>query len=125
VNRLAFSVLHLLIAAIFNFLVVGCSTLDFSASGKTPFKISAQPHNEIETVVEGSVDFYFWGRSPGSRKVDLEEIERSHGLINPGYVSVEQFTGFKSVLYTIVSLGLYCPVDYRIVLLSNKGPHLK
>lgn len=98
----------------------GCTSLNFIASGRTPFKIAANANSEQSVEIEGTSDFYFWGISPGNATIDLEDHENRLGLNLPSYVSVYQTTSLKSVFYTIATLGLYCPADYKIVVLTSK-----
>ena len=100
----------------------GCSTVEFVAEGKTPFKISMGKNSEKEVEVNSSADFYFWGKSPGHATIDLEDFSNTFGLELPSAVAVSQTTSFKSIVYSIVTLGLYCPVDIRVSLLTKKGP---
>lgn len=118
-NRHTFCVLSLFIISS---MFASCSSLNFVAGGKTPFKISAGKNSDQTVVAEGSADFYFWGKSPGSMKIDLEDLENKLGLNYPSYVSVEQTTSWKSFFFTAVTLGLYCPVDYKIKVLTAKEP---
>lgn len=100
------------------FILGGCSHVDFLAGGNTPFKISAEKNSDETVVVEGTADFYFWGQAPAESKVDLEDFETKLGMTKPSFVSVEQTFGFKSLFYTFVTLGLYCPVDYKVKMLK-------
>lgn len=99
-------------------LAPGCTSLSFIASGRTPFRISANSKSEKSVAIEGKNDFYFWGKSPGVGIVDLEDQSNRLGLTLPSYVSVEQTTGWKSFFYSVLTLGLYCPQDYKIVVLT-------
>ncbi|MDO9184180.1 MAG: hypothetical protein Q7U04_17330 [Bacteriovorax sp.] len=103
-------------------LLVSCGSLSFVASGRTPFKISAGKNSEHAESIESSADFYFWGKFPENTVIDLEDISMKLGLEEPSYVVVEQSTSLKNFFLTIVTLGLYCPVNYKISLLTNKGP---
>jgi hypothetical protein len=98
-----------------------CSNLSFVASGKTPFKISVGKKSEKLVEKEATADFYFWGKSPKIFVIDLEDFGHEFGLEEPSNVTISQTLSFKSFLYTIVTLGLYCPVDYKISALSNKA----
>jgi hypothetical protein len=98
----------------------GCTSLNFIASGRTPFKIAANPNSEKTVEIEGTSDFFFWGMSPGRSNIDLEDHGNRLGLNLPSYVSIYQTTTWKSVFYTIVTFGLYCPADYKIVVLTSK-----
>lgn len=100
----------------------GCSSINFVAEGNTPFQISAGHNSDQIVEVEDSTDFYFWGESPGVAKINLEEIEAKLGMTRPSFVSVEQTISMKSLFYTFVTFGLYCPVDYKIKMLKVTEP---
>jgi hypothetical protein len=102
--------------------ITSCSSLEFIAGGSTPFKISVGKNSEKVVEIESTADFYFWGNSPGYSVIDLEDHGNELGLERPSFVAIEQRISWKSVFYTIVTLGLYCPVDYKISLLTDKGP---
>ncbi len=97
-----------------------CSSLNFIASGKTPFKIIALSKSDRKVSIEGTEDFYFWGMLPKNVDIDLEDESNRLGLYLPSHVSVEQSIGWKSFFYSVVTLGLYCPVDYKIDVLTSK-----
>jgi Bor protein len=102
-------------------LLTSCSTIEFNTSGKETFYLSPRPGSEKLIEVKVTKDFYFWGLTPkkGMRDFDLEDELDGYGVNQPSYVAVEQSFSFKNVLYTVVTLGLYCPVDYRVTLLSK------
>ena len=102
-------------------LLSGCSSLDFVDSGKTTFKISAGIQSDLEVKIHSTRDFYFWGRSPKNFVIDLDDHATELGLEHPSAVMISQTIGWKSFLYTIVTFGLYCPVDYQISLFTNKA----
>lgn len=100
------------------FILGSCSHVEFIAGGNTPFKISVEKNSEEIVEVKGTADFYFWGQVPDQIKVDLEDFETQLGMIKPSFVSLEQTFEWKSLFYTIVTLGLYCPVDYKVKMLK-------
>lgn len=105
------------------FILGGCSHVGFIAGGNTPFKITAEKGSDEFVEVEGTADFYFWGQAPDEFIVDLENIETQYGMMKPSFVSVEQTFGWRSLFYTFVTLGLYCPVDYKVKMLKvSQGP---
>jgi hypothetical protein len=107
------------------FLLSSCSSLNFVAEGNTPFKISAQSSSDQTVEAEGSADFYFWGQSPGVMKIDLEDIETKFGMTRPSFISVEQTFSAKSLFFTVITFGLYCPVDYTVKMLKVTKPEEK
>lgn len=108
---------------LFSFILLfttGCSSLNFISSGKTPYKIVASGSTDQKITIEGSKDFYFWGKLPKNIEIDLEDEGNRLGLNQPSHVSVEQSIGWKSFFYSVITFGLYCPVDYKIVVLTAK-----
>lgn len=103
-----------------SFLIVSCSNLEFFAGGKTPLKISADKNSEKNIEYSSTQDFYFWGKSPGSYDVDLDDIALTLGIDQASHIVVSQSTSWKSLFYTILTLGLYSPVDYQISGLTKK-----
>ena len=118
-NKHTFFVFSLFVITSF---FTSCSSISFISEGKTPYKISVGQKSDQLIEVIGSVDFYFWGMSPGVFKIDHEDVESMMGFNNPSFVSVEQSISLKNFFYTIVTLGLYCPLDYKIKVLSDKEP---
>ena len=103
-----------------SFFITYCGTIEFKSSGHTPFKIAAGKNSDDSLEVESSYDFYFWGMSPKVGVVDLEDATRELGVNRPSFVAISQNVGWKSFFYSIVTLGLYCPVDYKIKVLTTK-----
>ena len=118
-NRRTYFVVCLFTIALF---ANSCSQLSFLSGGASSFKISPDQLSERVVEVEGVADTYFWGMSPEMSKIDLDDLVVFEGLNRPSFVSVEQSVSFKSMLFAVVTLGLYCPVDYKIKVLSSKGP---
>ncbi|MBC7429298.1 MAG: hypothetical protein H7336_11840 [Bacteriovorax sp.] len=96
-----------------------CSTMEFNTNGREPFTVAAQSKSEKQVTVEATKDFYFWGMSPTKPEFNLQDETRRLGVYNPSYVTIEQSYSFSDVLYTIITLGLYCPVTYKLTLLTN------
>lgn len=96
-----------------------CSTIEFNTSGRETFYIGARPASERLVEVETTKDFYFWGLSPKMAEFDLRDETEGEGVYNPSYVSIEQRYRLADIAWTVVTLGLYCPVTYRVTLLSN------
>ena len=116
-NRRTSRVFCLFITALF---ISSCSSLDFISSGNTPFKISAGKKSEQIVEISSTADFYFWGHSPENLIVDLEDSAHKMGLEDPSAVTISQMTNWKSIFFSLVTLGLYCPVEYKISLLAKR-----
>lgn len=96
-----------------------CSRMEFNTSGRGPFFVAARSGSERLVTVETTKDFYFWGMSPVIAEFNLQDETQRQGVYNPSYVAIEQRYKFSDILYTFITLGLYCPVTYRVTLLSN------
>lgn len=102
-------------------LISSCSTMEFNTNGREPFSISARSGSERIVEVIVTKDFYFWGISPSKEKayLDMQAEIDGKGVSNPSYASIEQTFSFKNIFYTALTLGLYCPVDYKVTLLAE------
>lgn len=96
-----------------------CSTMEFSSTGRETFKVSAIRNSEKQITVETTKDFYFWGMSPEYAEFDLQDEMQGQGVYNPSYVAISQRYTLKDIIFTFITLGLYCPVTYQVTLLSN------
>ncbi len=93
--------------------------MEFNTSGHEPFTVAARPGSERLVTVETTKDFYFWGMTPANAEYNLQDETQRQGIFNPSYVAIEQRYKFSDILYTFITLGLYCPVTYKVTLLSN------
>jgi hypothetical protein len=109
------------IFSIFMMLVCSaCSTMEFTTSGNEVFTVSSGPKSERQVTAEVTKDFYFWGMTPANPEFNLQDETKGLGANNPSYVTIEQSYTFSDILYTFVTLGLYCPVTYRVTLLTSR-----
>jgi uncharacterized protein YceK len=96
-----------------------CSTIELNTSGNQVFRVGVIPKSEAERSVETTKDFYFWGLSPEHADLDFQDETKKLGLTNPSFVSIEQKFTFSDMAFTFLTLGLYCPVTYKLTILSN------
>ena len=96
-----------------------CSTMEFNSTGRETYKVSATRNSEKQIIVEATKDFYFWGMSPVYAEFDLQDEMQGRGVYNPSYVAIEQKFTLRDIIFTFITLGLYCPVTYQVTLLSN------
>lgn len=100
-------------------MVSSCSSLEFNTNGREPFYVSAQSGSEKLVVVTKTKDFYLWGLLPESQDFNLQDETKGEGLYNPSHITLEQSFSFINVFYTVITLGMYAPVDYKITLLTD------
>ncbi len=104
---------------IFNFFVwslilQSCSSQSFVSEGTIPIPISTTKNSENFFEKYMTSDSYFWGRSPEVARINLDEIVNELGLRGASFVTIEARFSWRSFLYTLVTLGLYCPQDFKI-----------
>ena len=116
-NRRTVIVFCLFVALAF---LTSCGSLEFVSVGTGPLKISSGKNSDEALEFQGVKDFYFWGMFPKKERIDVEDIAISLGALDPSYVTVSESVSFKSLLYSVLTLGMYCPVDYKIKILSRK-----
>jgi len=112
-------------AKIFGVLLLGpllqsCSTQSFLTEGAYPLFISSS--NKSDKIFEKIVtsDFYFWGHSPEIAQFNLDDFVQEFGMLRPSYVTIETHLSFKNLLYTFMTLGFYCPQDFKILFRAKK-----
>jgi hypothetical protein len=101
-------------------LITSCSSVSFVANEKSSFKVKAEQRGQEEVTISGVKEFYLWGNSPGFWDIDLQEEGYKKGLSLPAIVSIEQGIEWENVFYSILTLGLYCPTDYKLIFSSTK-----
>lgn len=104
-----------------SFLITNCTSTSFIAKGKTPFKIASRKKSDQLIEVKSRGDFYFWGNSPSQYVINLEDYSNRVALDLPAFVAIEQSINWESFFYTIITLGIYSPINYKISLLTEKG----
>ena len=96
-----------------------CSTIELNTSGRQNFYVGIKPGSEKELSVETTKEFYFWGLAPDFAELNFQDETDGLGARDPSYISIEQKFTFSDLAFTFLTLGLYCPVTYKITLLSN------
>lgn len=99
--------------------LTACSTIEFNTSGNEEFRVGVVSGSEKEVSVETTKDFYFWGLSPDHADLDFQDTTRNLGPFAPSYISIEQEFTFTDMAFTFLTLGLYCPVTYKLTLLTH------
>ena len=106
-----------------NFLLLlflcSCSTVEYYQDGNKTFLIGSTPRLARVIEKDGVCDFFFWGALPGTCSLNLQDEFFNLGVHDPALIKIGQKASFKSVLLTIVTFGLYLPVDYHLSLYSK------
>ncbi len=97
------------------FLNISCTTIAYKSSNEIPVSIYKKSWCRDEFVINGETDFYLWGMVPSSRTIWLDqEIGRS-AMTAGANIVIEEFQSFKNLFLTIISFGMYVPMNYTIV----------
>lgn len=102
-------------------MVSSCSSVEFNTSGRELFFVGARSGSERIVDVKVTKDFFFWGLSPSPDKshFDLQAETEGFGISNASYISIQQSFSVKNIFFTLLTLGVYSPVDYQVTLLSK------
>jgi hypothetical protein len=96
------------------FLFSACSTIHFRSNNKVPVTFSGNPEHVKEVVIEGKRDFYFWGNSPESHVVYVDEEVQAAGYSGLSKLIVYEHKNPQDILLKFLTLGLYMPTGYTI-----------
>ena len=105
---------------LFTLFTASCSSVNFIANEQFPLKVKVDQQSREEVVVAGLNEFYLWGKYPGFWDTNLLDEGKMKGLNFPTIVSIEQSIEWKNVFYSIITLGLYCPTDFKLTFSSVK-----
>ncbi|MEI8346947.1 MAG: hypothetical protein WCG27_05745 [Pseudomonadota bacterium] len=109
----------ILILASFCCLFSSCTTIHYVSRGLVTVNVSDRAGLPHPFNVEGQRDFYMWGLYPVEHKVVVDqEIHSATHLARPSALSIEEYLSPSNMLFTFITLGMYCPRNYR---LTGKG----
>jgi len=92
----------------------GCTTLSFKSYGEFPIYIGAKKYHGTIQEYKGEKDFYLWGIIPFEQKVYIDDIMKEFDFFSAANVEVEEYQTMKNFIFSVVSLGLYVPRNYRV-----------
>ena len=91
-----------------------CTTLSFKSYGEFPVFIGAKKYHGNIQEYHGEVDFYLWGIIPFEHNVYIDDIMKEYDYFSAANVEVEEYQSVKNFIFSVVSLGLYIPRNYRV-----------
>lgn len=94
--------------------------MEFFSGENASFMAGANKNNSKIVEVEKTKDFFFWGMLTGKGEFAFENETKGEGVVKPSYVTIEQKYSLSDLAFTLLSLGLYAPVTYKIIFLSDK-----
>ena len=105
---------RILISASFVLLLSSCTTLTFKSYGEFPIYIGPKKHHGEIHFFEGEKDFYLWGIIPYEHKVYIDDILKKSDFLSVANVEFEEYQSVKNFAFSVLSLGLYVPRNYRV-----------
>lgn len=102
------------------FLYSSCSSLHFESSGAFNVDFMARDEAAKELSVEGKKEFFFWGLYPEFQVIKVDQELATIGVNTGGRLQVEEYQTVSGLFLTIVSLGLYHPVYYKITIRGER-----
>ena len=91
-----------------------CAQLTFHSEGKIPTYIGPQKNHNYFVKVDGTKEFFFWGNVGPDIHVFVDDELGKQGVVSAANLKVHQYQSFSSYIWSLVSFGLYIPIDYRI-----------
>lgn len=83
--------------------------------------LNHQSRDEVQIKKSHTVDFYFWGLLPPKRTVYIEDYYQGEGLSGASSVEIKLQRKFSSYFYSLITLGMYYPVDLEFSLYAKKS----
>ena len=83
--------------------------------------LNHQSRDEVQIKKAHTVDFYFWGLLPPKRTVYIEDYYQGEGLSAASSVEIKLQRKFSSYFYSLITLGMYYPVDLEFSLYAKKS----
>ena len=72
--------------------------------------------------IKGQKEFFLWGRVPKSaQEVFIDKLLVEKGFTAASSIYVEEYQSIGSMFWTIVTFGMYIPIDYRIYGFGQKA----
>ena len=106
---------------------LACTTVRYTSAGKIPVYAarSMKMEKDIAPVtIAGESQFYLWGMLPGERQVYVDKEFADRGYVSASYLEIEEYQSFKNLFFTVVSFGMYTPINYRLTAVVRRGEKL-
>lgn len=107
----------------FSSLISGCAVVKIQSktSEIQPYLLSHGSGDEILLTKPAKVNFYLWGILPPKRTIYIEDYFQGEGLKQGSSVEVTLRRSFASYFFSIVTLGVFYPVDIEFSLYAKKA----
>ena len=100
----------LLLCAVFN----SCTTIHYESRNKIPIYIGPRKGHNYFSQVKGEIQFFLWGLYPGDQTVYLDKVIQSRGVKSAANVRIREYQTISNIFYSLISLGMFYPVNYEI-----------
>jgi len=96
----------------------------YTSAGEIQTSVAPAPKHSYHLKMEGQKNFYLWGSYPKEHKVKIDEHLSDGGLISAAAVRVHEYQTFWNSFLSIISLGMYVPITYRISAYGKKRGYI-
>lgn len=97
------------------FIVSSCTHIRYTTKNTIPLGIQKYELHQERFEILGERDFYLWGKIPADPQVvNLEQEIMNKGFSAASSIYVEEFQSPGNLFITLLTFGLYMPVDYSI-----------
>ncbi len=94
---------------------LSCTHIRYVTKETIPLGINKHEMHLTPFEILGERDFYLWGRLPSDpATVNLEQEIMNHGFSAASSLYIEEFQSPGNFFITLLTFGLYMPVDYAI-----------
>jgi hypothetical protein len=92
-----------------------CTHIRYVTKNTIPLAINKYELHQDHFEILGERDFYLWGKLPADPHfVDVEQEVMKKGFSAASSIYIEEFQSPGNWFITLLTFGLYMPVDYSI-----------
>ena len=92
-----------------------CSVLTFERGENIPVFFNQKDSHTYIVEAYGKKEFFLWGLIKPNPNVDIEKRLKEKGVSSAANLKLIEYQSFQSFFFTLISFGLYYPLDYKII----------
>ena len=109
-----------ILSILFLFNLTSCTVMSFKSTGHYPIQLGQKRDHGHVREFYGEKIFYVWGIVPDERPVFIDQLIGESDLDSVANIRVEEYQSFKNFLWSVASLGIYMPKNYRVKVYGKK-----
>ena len=108
----------IIILLLFN--LASCSVLSFKSTGQYPLQLGQKKGYGLVEEFIGEKVFYAWGIVPYEHVIFIDQLVGESDFSSVANIRVEEYQSFENFFWSIISLGIYIPKNYRVKVYGKK-----